>query len=67
LSNCKWRRKKNCITRSFIILYLSSEKINVYKILVRNPERKRPFEIHRRRWENNIKMYLEEIGWEDVN
>ena len=48
-------------------MYLSSEKINVYKILVRNPERKRPFEIHRRRWENNIKMYLEEIGWEDVN
>jgi hypothetical protein len=34
---------------------------------VRNPERKRTFEIHRRRWEDNIKMYLEEIWWEDVN
>jgi len=31
--------------------------------LVGNPERKRPLEIPRRRWEDNIKMDLQEVGW----
>jgi hypothetical protein len=32
---------------------------NAYRILVRNPERKRPLGRQRRRCENNIKMNLE--------
>jgi hypothetical protein len=36
---------------------------NVYRVLVGNPERKRPLERPRRRWEDGIKMDLREIGW----
>ena len=32
---------------------------DTYRILVRKPEGKRP----RRRWEDNIKMDLEEVEW----
>jgi hypothetical protein len=39
------------------------EKRNAYRILVGNPEGKRPLGRRRRRWEVNIKMYLREIGW----
>jgi hypothetical protein len=38
------------------------EKNNVYRILVGNPEVKRPLGIHRSKWENNIKIDLGEIG-----
>ena len=34
----------------------------VHKVLVGNPEGKRPLGRPRRRWENNIKMDLEEVG-----
>jgi hypothetical protein len=38
------------------------EKRNVYKLLVGKPERKRPLGRPRRRWIDNIKMVLLEIG-----
>jgi len=34
----------------------------VYSVLVGKPEGKRPLERPRRRWENNIKMDLQEVG-----
>ena len=34
----------------------------VHKVLVGKPEGKRPLERPRRRWENNIKMDLQEMG-----
>ena len=34
----------------------------VYKVLVGKPERKRPLGRPRRRWEDNIKMDLQEVG-----
>jgi hypothetical protein len=34
----------------------------VYRILVRKPEGKRPLGRPRRRWEDNIKMDLQEVG-----
>jgi hypothetical protein len=37
------------------------EKRNVYRLLVRKPEGKRPLERPRRRWTDNIKMDLLEI------
>jgi hypothetical protein len=40
------------------------EKRNAYRILVGNPEGKRPLGKPRRRWVNNIKMDLKEIGWD---
>jgi hypothetical protein len=35
---------------------------SLYRILVREPERKRALEIPRRRWEDNIRMDLQEVG-----
>jgi hypothetical protein len=35
----------------------------VYRILVGKPEGKRPLGRPRRRWVDNIKMDLREIGW----
>jgi hypothetical protein len=43
------------------------EKIIVYRILVGKPEVKRPLGRPRRRWVNNIKMDLGEIGWYGMN
>jgi len=39
---------------------------SVYKILVLESEGKRPLRRPRRRWEDNIRMDLKEIGWEGV-
>jgi hypothetical protein len=39
------------------------EKRNAYRILVGEPVGKRPLGRPRRRWEDNIKMDLREIGW----
>jgi hypothetical protein len=43
------------------------EKKNAYRILVGKPEGKRPLRRPRRRWVDNIKMDLREIGWDGVN
>jgi len=39
------------------------ERRGLYRALVGKPEGKRPLGRHRRRWENNIKMDLREVGW----
>jgi hypothetical protein len=39
------------------------EMRNVYRVLVGKPEAKRPLGRLRRRWEDNIRMDLREIGW----
>jgi hypothetical protein len=36
---------------------------DVYRVLAGKPERKRPPGRPRRRWEDNIKMNLQEVGW----
>jgi len=38
------------------------ERKGVYTVLVGKPERKRPLGRPRRRWEDNIKMDLQEVG-----
>ena len=38
------------------------ENRSAYRVLVGKPERKRPLGRPRRRWEDNIKMYLQEVG-----
>jgi hypothetical protein len=40
----------------------NGEKMNSYWILVGKPEEKKPIGRPRRRWEDNIKMDLREIG-----
>jgi hypothetical protein len=34
-----------------------------YRVLVGRSERRRPFGRPMRRWENNVKMDLQEVGW----
>jgi hypothetical protein len=43
------------------------EKRNAYRLLVGKPEGKRPLGRSRRRWVDNIKMDLLEIGWGGVD
>jgi len=38
------------------------ERRGVYRVLVGKPEGKRPLRSPRRRWEDNIKMDLQEVG-----
>jgi hypothetical protein len=38
-------------------------KRNSYRVLVETPELKRPLGKPRRRWEDNIRMDIREIGW----
>jgi hypothetical protein len=40
---------------------------NEYKILVREPEEKRPIGRSRRRWVDNIRLDHREIRWEGVD
>jgi hypothetical protein len=43
------------------------EKRNPYRILVGKPEGRRPIGRPRRRWVDNFKMDLREIGWDGVD
>jgi hypothetical protein len=39
------------------------ERRSVYRVLVGKPEGYRPLGRARYRWENNINMILQEVGW----
>jgi hypothetical protein len=41
----------------------TGERRVAYRVLVGKPEDKRPLERPRRRWEYNIKMDLQKVGW----
>jgi hypothetical protein len=43
------------------------ETRNAYRILVGKPETKRELGRPRHMWEDNIRIHLRKIGWEDVN
>jgi hypothetical protein len=43
------------------------EKMNAYRLLVGKPEGKRPLGRPRRKWVDNIRMDLGEMGWGDVD
>jgi hypothetical protein len=43
------------------------KKSNAYRLLVGKPEGKRPLGRPRRRWVDNIRMDLGEVGWGDVD
>jgi hypothetical protein len=43
------------------------ERRGAYRALVGIPEGKRRFGKPRRRWEDNIKMDLREVGWRGMN
>jgi hypothetical protein len=39
------------------------EERGVHRVLVGKPKGKKPLGRHRRRWGDNIKMYLQKVGW----
>jgi len=43
------------------------EKSGLYRVLVGKPEGKRPLTRSRRRWEDNIKVNLREVGCEGMD
>jgi hypothetical protein len=43
------------------------ERTGVYRVLVGKPEGKRPLGRPRRRWEDNIKMDLQEVEWDWIH
>ena len=43
------------------------ERRGVHRALVGKPEERRPLGRPRRRWENNIKMDLREVGWGSID
>jgi hypothetical protein len=43
------------------------EKRGAFRILVRRPEGRLPLGRPRRRWEDNIKMDIREVGWEGMD
>jgi hypothetical protein len=45
----------------------TGEKSNAYRLLVGKPEGKRPLGRPRRRWVDNIRMDLGDVGWGDVD
>jgi hypothetical protein len=46
---------------------MNGEKRNAYRLMVGKPEGKRPLGRPRRRWVDNIRMALGEVGWGDVD
>jgi hypothetical protein len=46
-------------------IYGGGERL--YRVFVGTPEGKRPLGRPRRRWEDNIKMDLQEVKWEDMD
>jgi hypothetical protein len=42
---------------------IMGERRGVYRILVRKSEGKKPIGRPTRRWEDSIKIYLQEVGW----
>jgi hypothetical protein len=39
------------------------ERRGAYRVLVGKPEGRKPFGRPRRRWEDNVKIDLREVGW----
>jgi hypothetical protein len=44
----------------------NAEKRNAYRLLVGKPEGRRPLGRPRRRWLDNVRMNLVEVGWGDA-
>ena len=50
-------------TTLFRLLDVCRAYTGVYRVWVGKPEGKRPLGSPRRRWKNNIKMDLQDVGW----
>jgi hypothetical protein len=50
-----------------MISMISSRRRSMYRVLVGKPEGKRPLERTRQRWEDNIKMDLQQVGCDGMD
>jgi len=57
-----WRLSKPQRKRVWVCMNLSRTEWGVYRVLVGKPEGKRPLGRPRRRWVDNIRMDLQEVG-----
>jgi hypothetical protein len=57
------RQIKSKRMRWAVLVARMGEGRNVSRVLVGKPERKRPLERPRHRWEDGLKMDLREFGW----
>jgi hypothetical protein len=60
------------VSETFLILRRNQrtrmgEGRGAYRVLVGRPEGRRPLGRPKRRWKDNIKMDLQEVGWEGVD
>ena len=55
-------KRKALTTQQVVTMARMERGRGVHKVLVGKPEGKRPLRRPRRRWEDNIKMDLEEVG-----
>jgi hypothetical protein len=46
---------------------MQGEEMNLYRTFMEKPEEKRPIGRPRRRWKDNIKMDVREIGWSGMD
>jgi hypothetical protein len=58
----RWRTLVSAVMRWAGHVARMGEERGVYRVLVGKPEGKRPLGRHRRRWVDNIKMDLQEVG-----
>jgi hypothetical protein len=54
-------------SKIYLVFIELFKKINAYRILVGEPEGRRPLGRPRRRWVDNIEMYLRDIGWHGLH
>jgi len=59
--------KKNGSDKTHPIHFYLKRGAVAYKVLVGKPDRKRPLETPKHRWENNITIDHKEMGWEGVD
>jgi hypothetical protein len=69
---CSWRCRRSLKDKRIILTVAClsgaySKMRSAHKVIVGKPEGMRPLGRYRRRQEYNIKMDVEEIGWEGVN
>ena len=62
----KFQCSHNCGNSTQLVIgmqHVRGREEVIYRSLVGKPEGKRPLWIPRRKWEDNIKMDLQEVGW----
>jgi hypothetical protein len=66
-SSCEFGIEPSGSIRCWETIECPNNQRNAHRLLVGKPEGRRPLGRTRRRWLDNIRMDLLEVGWGDVN